>query len=135
MTTEPERIAVSSQPPGGPAALIDPRFGRCANFTIADVEGGSVKSVSVVPNSGAQLPRGAGIQAVRQIAGYGVKAVISGSFGPNAFAGLRQIGIRMFTCPRMVSIKQAIDMYLAGQLPEARAFRRGMGRGRGARSW
>ena len=44
-------------------SLVDPRFGRCAYFIIADVEGNEIKNVEAVENP-AMMIRGGGIQAI-----------------------------------------------------------------------
>jgi predicted Fe-Mo cluster-binding NifX family protein len=63
-------------------ALIDPRFGRCPYFVIVDSEN---KQFEAIPNMASGAMGGAGIQAAQTIASKGVKVLITGSIGPNAF--------------------------------------------------
>ena len=44
------RIAVPSEAPGGIQAAVSDHFGHCAAFTVVEVEGAGVASLSVIPN-------------------------------------------------------------------------------------
>ncbi|MFX1465505.1 MAG: NifB/NifX family molybdenum-iron cluster-binding protein, partial [Promethearchaeota archaeon] len=110
------KIVVSSQPPGGLDVLVDPRFGRCASFTICEVEGNSVTNVNVIPNTAAESFSGAGIQAAQLVANSGATIVLTGNVGPNAFTALQQLGIQIFTGVFGVTVQAAIESYLTGTL-------------------
>ncbi|NPV50965.1 MAG: NifB/NifX family molybdenum-iron cluster-binding protein [Candidatus Methanofastidiosum sp.] len=69
---------------------VDQRFGRCNYFLIVDVE---TNSFEVFRNSSASAPNGAGIEAAKNLAKKGIKAIISGNIGPNAFQVLDAEGI------------------------------------------
>jgi predicted Fe-Mo cluster-binding NifX family protein len=123
-------------------AQVDPRFGRCAYFVIAEIEGNEVKGHKVIKNTGVQASRGAGITAGQIIANEGVEAVITGNVGPNAFNVLSQTGIKIYTGVVGVTVKSAIEKYLKGELKETdaatgpvfgggRDMGPGMGTGRG----
>jgi predicted Fe-Mo cluster-binding NifX family protein len=60
---------------------VDPRFGRCSTFLL--VETGD-RSFEVHDNIPSTLGGGAGIQSASALAHLGVKAVLTGSCGPNA---------------------------------------------------
>lgn len=62
------KVAVTSQPPGGLDALVDPRFGRASTFTIVEVEGDKVGRVEVVDNPAANSFGGAGPAAAQLMA-------------------------------------------------------------------
>ncbi|MGQ4832552.1 MAG: NifB/NifX family molybdenum-iron cluster-binding protein [Candidatus Asgardarchaeia archaeon] len=153
------KIAVSTLPPGGLDAPVNPQFGRTPVFTVVDVDNsGKILNVKVVPNPGSQAIHGAGPLAAQTVAQEGVNAVISGNFGPNAFQALAGFGISLYVAPPNVSVRDAIRMLLAGQLAPAssatmpsgygmgpgggfgpgrgggRGMGRGMGRGRGGTS-
>jgi predicted Fe-Mo cluster-binding NifX family protein len=70
-------------------APIDPRFGRCPYFIIVDLE---TMQFEAIPNTASGAMGGAGIQAVRIIASKGVKVVITGNVGPNAFQAFISCG-------------------------------------------
>lgn len=129
------RIVVSSTPPGGLDSLVDSRFARCAFFTVVDVDDGKIGDVKVVANTVATVPHGAGIQAVQLVSTLGASIVITGNVGPNAFTALQQIGIKVFSCSSGITVKDAIQRYVAGELPlitgPTRPGHMGMGPGMG----
>lgn len=132
------KIAISASG-DGMDAMVDPRFGRCAYFIIAETEGDEIKSHEAMENTSTQAMRGAGIAAAQLVANKGVQAVISGNIGPNAFNVLSQTGIKIFTCSSGITVKGAIQKYLKGELEETAVtvgpgfgFGRGRGGGRGA---
>jgi predicted Fe-Mo cluster-binding NifX family protein len=121
-------------------SLVDPRFGRCAYFIIADVEGNEIKNVETVQNPAATAMGGAGIQAAQLIANKGAEVLISGNIGPNAAGILSTTGIKIITGIAGISVKEAVQRYLKGELKEIKASTtpgfgpgRGMGFGRGRR--
>jgi predicted Fe-Mo cluster-binding NifX family protein len=71
-------------------AAVDPRFGRCSTFLLVDTDDMSVETIN---NDSGSLGGGAGIQAARLVAHTGVKAVLTGSCGPNAHEALTAAGI------------------------------------------
>jgi predicted Fe-Mo cluster-binding NifX family protein len=96
-------------------AGVDPRFGRCAYFITVDPE--TMKWESAL-NEATGFAHGAGIQAAQTVAGMGVDAVITGNVGPNAHQTLNAAGVRVFT-DAQGSIRDAVDAYREGSLPEA----------------
>ncbi|MGC8913731.1 MAG: NifB/NifX family molybdenum-iron cluster-binding protein [Thermoplasmata archaeon] len=129
-------------------AMLDPRFGRCAYFVIATVENGKIVSTTTLPNLFANAMGGAGIQAAQAVVNQGADVVISGNIGPNALQVLQGSGIEIVTGIYGISVKDAIERYLKGELkttlgtqsalqsppPRAMGYGRGMGgQGRGRR--
>jgi len=118
-------------------APVDPRFGRTSHFIIVDSE---TMIFEAVPNTAAGAMSGAGIQATQAIAGKGVKVVITGNVGPNAFQALVSAGIKVVV-GASGTVREVIEKYKNGELTETSAptvgehFGRGrgmgMGRGRG----
>jgi len=94
---------------------VSPVFGRCPYFLIVDSETKTLKAVS---NTAGQAGRGAGVGAAQVAASEGVKAVICGNFGPNAFSVLQMSGIKIYPGVLNLSCKQALDKYNQGELKE-----------------
>ena len=118
---------------GSLEAQIDPRFGRCSYFVIVDSE--SMK-VEAVPNTASGSMGGAGIQAAQVIASKGVKVLITGNVGPNAFQALSAAGIRVVT-GAFGNVREAIEKFESGELEETSSptvrGHFGTSRGRGRR--
>lgn len=114
-------------------ANVDSRFGRCPYFVIIDSE---TMEFDVVPNDSTNAAHGAGIQAAQTVVNKGVKVVITGNVGPNAFQVLSTTGITVLTGVSG-SIKEAVEKYKNGELQETANptvgghFGMGKGSGRG----
>lgn len=85
------KICVTSSGPTLESA-VDPRFGRCAYFIIADSETFAFEAVS---NEAAMASGGAGIRAAQTVSSMNVDAVLTGNVGPNAFPALQDAGIKI----------------------------------------
>jgi len=129
---------------------IDPRFGRCPYFVIVDA---STMGFEAIPNTSQYATSGAGIQAAQSITNKGVKLVLTGSVGPNAFQVLSAAGVEIITSVSG-TVRDAVAKFTSGQLRETTAMPtttmgfgmgggygmgigrgRGMGRGRGFKRW
>jgi len=132
------KIAVSATSESSDAQ-IDPRFGRCPYFVIVDSE---TMKFEAVPNVASGAMSGAGIQAAQMIASRGVKVVVTGNVGPNAFQVLSSAGIDIITGV-FGTVREAVEKIKSGQLQKITApttsmgfgmgggYGMGMGRGRG----
>jgi predicted Fe-Mo cluster-binding NifX family protein len=114
-------------------AQVDPRFGRSPYLVIVDSE---TMQFEAIPNVASSAMGGAGIQAAQTIASKGVKVLITGNVGPNAFQALVAAGIEIIT-GASGTVNEVIDKYKRAELkatdaPTVRGhFGMGMGRGRG----
>jgi predicted Fe-Mo cluster-binding NifX family protein len=132
------KIAISAT---GPTldADIDPRFGRCQYFIIADPE---TMQFEAMDNTRAAAAGGAGISAAQAVAGKGVQAVLTGNCGPNAHQVLSSSGIQIITGVSG-KVREAIEGYKSGRFQASAqpnvvdhfgmggGMGRGMGKGRG----
>jgi predicted Fe-Mo cluster-binding NifX family protein len=96
---------------------LDARFGRCAFFVIVDADSWDYEAV---PNPAAAAGQGAGIEAAQLVAGRGADVVIADNVGPNAYQALTAGGVQIVPGARG-TVREAVEQYLAGQLPPAAA--------------
>jgi predicted Fe-Mo cluster-binding NifX family protein len=112
-------------------AQVDQRFGRCQYFLIVDSETMESEAIS---NESSFAAHGAGIQAAQTVANSGVKVVITGNVGPNAFRVLSAAGIKIVS-GASGSVRNAVEKYKKGKLQEISGptvgGHLGMGRGQG----
>jgi predicted Fe-Mo cluster-binding NifX family protein len=90
---------------------LDPRFGRCAYLLIVDTK---THHFEAVPNVAVDQTSGAGIQAAQAIADKGVRVVLTGNVGPNAFKALSAAGIEVLTTSG--SVREVLAGYEKGEL-------------------
>jgi predicted Fe-Mo cluster-binding NifX family protein len=116
-------------------AQVDPRFGRCSYFIITDAD---TMNFEAFPNTATNAMGGAGIQAAQEIANKGVRVLITGNVGPNAFQTLSAAGIEV-VIGASGTVKEAIEKYNKGELKKAGSptvqghHGMGIGAGRGQR--
>lgn len=91
---------------------VDPRFGRCNYFLFINSE---TLEFEAVENSFAQAGGGAGIQSGQLMSSKGVKAVLTGNVGPNAFQTLTGAGIEIFTGASGTA-REAFQSYKEGKI-------------------
>jgi len=93
-------------------AQLDPRFGRCQYLVIVDTE---TMEFEAIPNTSASAPGGAGVQTAQTVANKGVKAVITGNVGPNAYRVLSSAGIEIIP-GASGTVREVIEKFKRGQL-------------------
>lgn len=95
---------------GGLDDVVASRFGRAPTFTIVEIgEDGEIKSVKVIQNPGHTSGSGAGVKAAQAVADAGAKYYIGPSPGPNAYAALQHLGIKIIGTLVGVPVKEAIE--------------------------
>jgi len=102
------RIAFATEN-GGLESPIAQRFGRAPKFTIVEVDEntGRVLNVEVYDNPGYAAGSGAGVKAAQKLGELNVKVVVGPTPGPNAYAALQYLGIRVV--PLMgTTVKEAL---------------------------
>lgn len=90
-------------------------FGRSDYFIIAQVENNEIKSFEAIENS-AKNEHHAGIKIAQILVAKGVEVVIAKEVGANAENILSSKGIRIVNCNEEVSVKEAIQKFLRGEI-------------------
>lgn len=111
------KIAISSKGKGL-SSSIDDRFGRAKWFIVADTDADSF--VAVPNEQNLNSPQGAGIQSAANVARQGVKYVITGHCGPNAFRALQSQDIDVIVAVKG-TIGEVLDKFKRGELKPAHA--------------
>lgn len=104
------KICITSEG-GNLDSKVDPRFGRCQYFIIADTD---TLAFEAIGNPNIESMGGAGIQSAQLVASKKVKAVVTGNVGPNAFQTLQAAGIEVCT-GASGTVKEAVDKYKKGE--------------------
>jgi predicted Fe-Mo cluster-binding NifX family protein len=91
---------------------LDPRFGRCPYFLLVDPK---TLECEAMPNPGGSAGGGAGIKAAQALTGRGIKILITGQCGPNAFEILNAAGVKIMQAP-VAPAQKVIEMYNRGEL-------------------
>ncbi|MCF7874034.1 MAG: NifB/NifX family molybdenum-iron cluster-binding protein [Candidatus Omnitrophica bacterium] len=90
---------------------VDPRFGRCQYFVIADTE---TDQLDVVKNPNTGGMGGVGVQSGQLISEKGAKVVLTGNVGPNAFRTLEAAGIEIISGVSG-TVKEVVEAYKQGK--------------------
>jgi len=104
------KIAVTASKPELESP-VDPRFGRSPYFIFLDPD---TMEFEAVENPNLSSPSGAGIQTAQLLANKGVRALLTGSCGPNAFRTLEAGGVEVFVGVTG-TVKEAALKYKKGE--------------------
>lgn len=113
-----QKIAISSE---GPTLddYVDPRFGRAGGFVVVELPD---MKVEYIDNGESQMmAMGAGIETAERMSRAGVEVVLSGYVGPKAFDALTAAGIKICQDVENVTVREAVERFVRGELPFAEA--------------
>jgi len=105
------KICITAQG-DGLDARVDPRFGRCAYFSIIDPD---TQQVTAVNNNGG-ASGGSGVQAGQTMADHKVEALLTGNVGPNAYQTLAAAGIVVYT-GMSGTVREVLERFRQNDLP------------------
>jgi predicted Fe-Mo cluster-binding NifX family protein len=107
--------------------MVDDRFGRAYFFLLVDTD---TMRYEAVYNSARNEGQQAGVRAVEVLKEKGAEALLTGVVGPNAFAALREAGIKAFEgASEFDSIRAAVEKFKEGGYREASGPSGAPGRG------
>lgn len=112
-------VAVPSCNPGGMDAEVSGHFGHCDVYTVVEIMDGKVTDSKVIPS----LPHGDCLAPISFLADKGVQALISGGMGMRPLAGFQQSGINVYYGQEKSYVKDAVEAFIAGELPAFPAAR------------
>jgi predicted Fe-Mo cluster-binding NifX family protein len=107
------RIAISSDDKLGLQGQVSHHFGRCAYYTIIDLEGEDINHIQVIENPFARNHAPGSVPEF--IKEQGVDVMVSGGMGRRAIAFFEQYAVEVATGAEG-SIEEALEKYLAGEL-------------------
>jgi len=90
---------------------VDPRFGRCKYLLLVDTES---MDFQAFPNPYLDKGRGVGIQTAQFVVQQGVKIILTGSCGPNAYEVLDAGGVGVITGVSGIA-SEMIERFKAGR--------------------
>ncbi len=108
------RLAIPSELPGGLQAQRAGHFGRCACFTLVDLDGGNVADIEVLVN--APHTEGGCMAPVLVLAEHGVDAIVVEGIGGRPLMGFNQVGITVHKGVG-ADVSSAVQAYADGSLP------------------
>lgn len=91
------------------------RFARAPYFVFIDSE---TRSWEAVANPAANARGGAGPMAIQFLNEHGAQVLISGNYGPNAYAALAAAGMQAFLSGEG-TVNEVFQRYLDGKLQQA----------------
>ena len=108
------KLAIPSNAPGGMDAAMGMHFGHCEIYTIVEVNGEKIHSVSTLEN----VPhvQGGCMAPVQHLAANGVNILLAGGMGMRPLMGFQQVGINVYFAGKQATVGQAVQAYLDGVL-------------------
>jgi len=108
-------IAVPSDTTDGLDSAISDHFGHCAAFTLVTLADDAIGEVSVLENAGHE--EGGCMMPVNLLKEHGVAVLLAGGMGGRPLAGFQQVGIEVHSKEGADTVREAVELYVAGGCP------------------
>lgn len=108
-------IAVPSDSTDGLDSAISEHFGHCAAFTLVTLADDAIGEVHVLENAGHE--EGGCMAPVNLLEEHGVRVLLAGGMGGRPLAGFQQVGIEVRSREGAATVREAVELYLAGGCP------------------
>ena len=111
---ETVKLAIPSANPGGMEAGMGMHFGHCDIYTIVELEGNEIKSVSTLEN----VPhvQGGCMAPVQHLSSNGVNVLLAGGMGMRPLMGFNQVGVQVFFAGHHPTVGKAVQAFAEGKL-------------------
>jgi len=113
----PTRVAVATHGEGLDAPL-QVRFGACSSFIVVDPTTMEWETVRVEPDGPAETVNR---KAIRAIAQGGATVLIAPEIHPECCMVLRALAVEVYVAPADITVREAIELYEAGELEPSSA--------------
>jgi predicted Fe-Mo cluster-binding NifX family protein len=111
---------------------LSPHFGRAPYFALVEVDGNEYRVLEVIENPHVKHEHGRGAGVIDLVTSRGVNALIVQGIGYSAFNLLRERGVRVYSAPEtlegLITLEEAVKMFVEGKLEEAEGPRESHGR-------
>ncbi len=109
-------VAVPSDSPGGLEARISDHFGHCDVFTLVQIDQEAVGSVTILPNDAHESGQCMG--PVMLLKERGAEGLVAGGMGQRPLSGFQEVGITVYFRAGAETVREAIDLLIAGECRE-----------------
>ena len=108
-------IAIPSDTTDGLDSAVSEHFGHCAAFTLVTVTDDAIGEVTVLENSVHE--EGGCMAPVTLLEKHGVEVLLAGGMGGRPLAGFQQVGIEVRSREGAGTVREAVELYVAGGCP------------------
>ena len=108
-------LAVPSGLPGGLDAPMGMHFGHCDIYTLVEVEGDAIVSVTTLENVPHQ--QGGCLAPVQHLASHNVTKLLAGGMGMRPLMAFQQVGVEVYYAGQQPTVGSAVKAFLEGKLP------------------
>ncbi len=108
------RIAIPSEAPGGIQASVSDHFGHCAAFTVVDVNGTGLASLTVIPNPDHQT--GDCLAPLRLLQSAGADLLVVAGIGRRPLVAIERAGIDVGSSDGAETVADVVELFRRGRL-------------------